>query len=189
MLTHVRTLYVRLAERRIVVRALFLTTLGLVAFVLLDARRPAGSPGAVALQLAFSRQAFADILDQWGTAGVRAYQRSTLSIDYLFPIAYALCLSSSISWLSSGSGSRQPGRATLLIFSLPWAAAALDYTENTLHLILLRDFRQLSATLVLMASLAAAIKWGLITFCVGVILRLLLGGVAGASTRHPGGAT
>ena len=186
MLTHVRALYTKLAERQIVVRALFLTTLGLVAFVLLDALRPAGGPGAVALQLAFSRQAFADILNQWGAAGVRAYQRSTLSIDYLFPIAYAVCLSSSIAWLSSGSDGREPGPGTMLVFSLPWAAAALDYVENTLHLILLRDVRQLSPTLVLVASLAAAIKWGLIAFCVGVILRLLLGGIGGQSSQPRG---
>jgi len=184
MLTLIRALYTRLAVRRLVVQALILTTLGLVASALLDARRPTDSPGAVALQLAFSSQAFADILRHWGTEGVRAYQRSTLSIDYLFPIAYALCLSSSIAWLSSGADSTEPGRGMLLIFALPWAAALFDYAENTLHLILLRQTEQLSATLVLLASVAAAVKWGLIAFCVGVILRLLLGSFGGGSRQR-----
>lgn len=173
MFNLVRSLYHRIARAWIVLFSLLLTIVGLAAFSTLDTARPAGSPGAVALQLAFSKEAFTRIIAEWGPAGVRAYQRSTLGLDYLFPIAYALCLASSIAWLASRPG-REPDSVVPALFGLPWVAAALDWIENTLHLILLGDVHHPSASLVLLASIAAAIKWGLIAFSVLVVLYLIL---------------
>jgi hypothetical protein len=61
-----------------------------------------------------------------------------------------------------------------MLFALPWVAMGLDWMENGLHLILLRNSSRLSATPVLIASLAAAVKWGLIAVTIlGLFFCLL----------------
>lgn len=174
-----RQWYARLARGRVVWQSLLITALGLGAASLLQAGQPKGSPGPVDLQLAFTQAKFAKIVAQWGPSGVRLYRLSTLGLDYLFPIAYALCLSSAIAWLGVRAV-REPERLLLALFSLPWLAAALDYIENTLHLVLLSDTSHFPAPLVLAASVAAAFKWLLIAFALGVVLYL-----AAARLRRP----
>jgi len=153
--------------------SLLLTVLAFVAFAWFDRARPAGTPGVVALELAFSEEAFHRIITQWGAEGVRAYRTSTIYIDCWFPIAYALLLSSLIAVLTVKPG-ETPSRLQVICFALPFIAGLFDWVENTLHLVLLRDPSNLSAPLVLLASIAAAIKWGLIAVSIVVILYLAL---------------
>jgi hypothetical protein len=71
--------------------------------------------------------------------------------------------------------SLQPGkrpRPSLVV--LPFIAALLDWAENTAHLILLRDLTHISAAMVLVASIAAAIKWCMIAISVVVVLHLIV---------------
>lgn len=166
-------LYRRVARAPVVWFSLFLTVLAFVAFAVLDRGRPLGAPGVVALELAFSADAFRNIIAQWGAAGVQAYRVSTLCFDYWFPVAYALLLASLIALLAARSG-RVPARLRLSLFALPFLAALLDWIENTLHLILLRDPHHISTPVVFIASVAAAIKWGLIALSVLVIIFLML---------------
>jgi hypothetical protein len=163
----------KLANKRVVWLGLALNVLAVAGFVLWGPSPPAGSPGVVALELAFTKETFASILQQWGPAGVRAYQMSTLWIDSWFPVAYALLLSSLMAVLAT----RADGRCARLghtTFALPWLAMVLDWLENALHLILLRDPGNLSATWVLVASVAATIKWALIAVTVLVLIFCLL---------------
>jgi len=160
-------------------RSLLITALGLSVVSLQQAGQPKGSPGPVDLQLAFTQAKFAKIVAQWGPSGVRLYRLSTLALDYLFPIAYALCFSSPSAWLSVRAV-REPERPLLVLFSLRWLAAALDYLEITLHLVLLSGTSHFSAPLVLTAPVAAAFKWLLIAFALGVVLYL-----AAARLRRP----
>jgi len=162
-----------MARAPVVWVSLFLTVLAFVAFAALDRGRLPGTPGVVALELAFSADAFRNIIAQWGAAGVQAYRVSTLYIDSWFPIAYSLLLASLIALLAARSG-RTPSRLQLTCFVLPFIAALLDWIENTLHLILLRDPRHISTPVVFIASVAAAIKWGLIALSVLVIIFLML---------------
>ena len=163
----------RMARGRIVGLSLLLVALASLAFAWFDKARPAGSPGVIALQLAFSEEAFHGIITQWGVEGVQAYQRSTLYIDSWFPLAYASLLSSVIAVLTVRAGGTT-GRFQLACLALPFIAWLLDWVENTLHLILLRDPSHLTVTLVLIASIAAAIKWGLIALSIVAILCLVL---------------
>ena len=162
-------LYQKMARAPVVGLALVLSVVAFVAFAYFDQARPPGTPGVVALQLAFSTEAFRNILIQWGTSGVQAYRVSTLSVDSWFPIAYALLFASLIAVLTY-----QPDKAVskshLALFGLLFVAMLLDWMENALHLILLRDPSHLSPSLVLIASLAAAIKWGIIAFSILVVL-------------------
>jgi hypothetical protein len=163
----------RMAGAHIVGLSLSLVALASLAVAWFDKARPAGSPGVIALQLAFSEEAFHGIITQWGVEGVQAYRRSTLYIDSWFPLAYASLLSSVIAVLTVRAGGTT-GRFQLARFALPSIASLWDWVENTLHLILLRDPSHLSATLVLIASIAAAIKWDLIALSIAAILCLLL---------------
>ena len=169
----IRSWYLRLAKAHVAWLFLLLTVLGFVAFAVLERARPAGSPGPVVLQLAFSKEAFQQVVAQWGPAGVRLYQDSTLGLDYLFPIAYAVCLSSFIALLTARS-EESPSVLHATWFALPFIAALLDWLENTLHLILLANTNNLSASLILLASIAATVKWGLVAFSILVILYLVL---------------
>ncbi len=128
----------KLASRRVVGVALLLCILAMAGFTVLGRGFPANSPGIVALQLAFRKETFAGILQQWGPSGVHAFQMTTLWIDSWFPVAYALLLSSLMAGLVSRARGRlaNPGDTTL---ALPWLAMGLDWLENSLHLLLLRD--------------------------------------------------
>lgn len=180
-------LYRRVAGARIVGLSLLLTVLAFVAFAWFDKARPAGTPGVVALELAFSAETFSDIITQWGAEGVRAYQVSTLCIDYWFPVAYAVFLAGLIAVLTIKPGGT-PSGLQLTRFALPFIAGLLDWVENTLHLILLRGPSHVSAPLVLFASIAAVAKWGLIVLSILVILYLILG-IAQVRLRKGSGPT
>lgn len=156
-------LYQKMARRSIVGLALLVTVLAFIAFAYFDRARPPGTPGVVVLQLAFSAEAFRNIIAQWGASGVQAYRVSTLYVDSWFPIAYALLLSSLIAVLTNRP-ERAVSKPHLVFFSLPFVAMCLDWIENTLHFILLRNPGHIAPLLVWFASLAAAVKWGLIAF-------------------------
>jgi hypothetical protein len=151
-----------------------------VLFAQLERGRPAGSPGIVALQLAFSAQTFSNIVLQWGAEGVRAYRTATVLVDYWFPVAFSLFLASVITLLSFRPG--KPPWPSLV--ALPFIAALFDWAENTVHLMVLRDLTHISATLVLVASIAAAVKWGLIAVSVVVIVYLTAATMRGRMPRR-----
>ena len=115
----------------------------------------------VTLQLAFTTENFQAVLDQWGEAGIALFQQ-TMWLDYLFPIAYAVFLGSAVARLTIRKDEAPSRRLPLSLTIMPFVAALCDYTENTLHLIILANPADLSAPLVLLASVAAAIKWLLI---------------------------
>jgi hypothetical protein len=178
----VERLYRWVARARIVGLSLLLTVVGFVAFAWFDKARPTGTPGVIALELAFSAETFSDIITQWGAEGVRAYQVSTLYIDYWFPVAYAVFLAGLIEVLTIKPRGT-PSRLQLTCFALPFIAWLLDWAENTLHLILLHDPSHISAPLVLFASIAAALKWGLVVFSIVAILYITLNNIRGRLTK------
>ncbi|MGC8786355.1 MAG: hypothetical protein ACP5Q1_02900 [Anaerolineae bacterium] len=164
-------LYLKMAHASVVGLTLLLTVLAFVAFAYFDQARPPGTAGVVALQLAFSAEAFQSIVKQWGASGVQAYRVSTLYVDSWFPIVYASLLASLIALLTHKLG--KAFDKVTLFFTLPFVATLLDWVENALHLILLRNPDRFSPMLVLVASLAAAIKWGIIGFSALLVLYFL----------------
>ncbi|MBC7232309.1 MAG: hypothetical protein H5T68_03585 [Chloroflexi bacterium] len=162
-------LYQKMARAPVVGLALVLSVVAFVAFAYFDQARPPGTPGVVALQLAFSTDTFHHIIALWGAAGVQAYQVSTLYVDSWFPISYALLFASLIAVLTHKPG-KAVSKSHLAFFVVPFVAMLLDWIENALHLVLLRDPSHLSPSLVLIASVAAAVKWGIIAFSILVVL-------------------
>jgi len=157
-----RSFYQRVAQAPVVLVSLLLVVVCMVAFAMWgNVALPRDAPNVIALQLAFSQEAFDAILDQWRADGVRYYQRSTLAIDYVFPVAYALLFSSLIALLGTRPGG-EPSTLDLACFSVPLAAGMLDWLENTLHLVLLGGLLANGGPWILLASTAASIKWGLL---------------------------
>ncbi len=152
--------YHRLARVWIVALAGNLVIILFIAFALLSSEIPDNAPSVDRLQLAFSKDRFQDVITQWGPDAVSQY-RDSLWLDFVFPLVYAVFLASAVAVLTI----HQPGAPLPLHrfwFVAPCAAVPFDYAENILHLIILRDTDHLSAPLILLASLAAAIKWTLL---------------------------
>ena len=130
-------LYRNMAKSRIVWLSLLCVVVCLVAFAASGkAALPPDAPSAIALQLACSEEAFHAMLDQRGAQGIRYYQLSTLAIDYVFPVAYAVLFSSLIALLGPRTAS-EPSTVGLACFLVPLTAAVLDWVENTLHPVVL----------------------------------------------------
>ena len=154
--------------------SLLAVLLAFVAFAAFDRARPAGTPGVVSLELAFSAGEFARVLREWGPQGVAAYERSTFLVDYWFPLAYALLLASLTAQVTGDPG-RPAGRRQSALLALPILAAALDWLENTVHLLLLRAMASISTLAVMTASLAALVKWFLLAVSIVVVLLACAG--------------
>lgn len=120
-------------------------------------------PAVIALQRSFTVVRFEAVIAAWGD-GVAGFNLSTMILDFAFPLLYALGLSALVA-LAAGP---RPGRGALAVFALPWAAALLDWLENTIHLWLLADVHTAAdaaaasfpAPLVFLASVLAMLKFG-----------------------------
>jgi hypothetical protein len=170
--------YCRLASGRIALAAGNLVILFLIVFNVTGTAPPSGAPGTLALQLAFTKSAFRDVLDRWGPDAVASY-RARLWLDYIFPLVYAVFLGSAVATLSTRRGN-PPGVVHRALFVAPFLAVPFDYLENTLHLVLLSDTAHLAAGLILLASVAAAVKWGLIACAAAGIAVLFVRRLSGS---------
>lgn len=156
----------------------------LVLMILLQATaNERGGSSVFSLQLAFTADNFRAVLESWSADGITHFQQ-TLWLDYLFPLAYACSLAGIIARLRPAQGDVQPPRLPLVLFTASFLAALADYTENTLHLIILSDTAALSAPLILPASIAATLKWGLITIDFLAIIYYLGKKALDAIARH-----
>ncbi len=127
---------------------------------------PPNAPGILDLQLAFRAERLNAVLNAWGEAGVQQYVGS-MWLDYLYPLAYSVSLASFLAWLAA-----RPGFWQLVLFCLPLLAGALDYVENTLHLLMFAWLLALPPALVFTAALAASAKWLLIAVSLAALLLL-----------------
>jgi len=132
-----------------------------------------GGATGLELQRAFTAERFATVVASWGD-GVAAFKTNLIILDFAFPLVYAAGLAS----LVALAGGPEPGRRFLWIFVAPWAAAALDWLENLLHLWLLADVHDAAdaaaatypGAAVLLASAAAMLKYGLLLAAAGAAL-------------------
>lgn len=144
---------------------------------------PAGAPGILALQLAFSRERFLAVLAAWGPDAAGFYVTG-MWLDYLYPAAYALALAG---WIARLGRDRTgaPGAWGRFLFRLPLAAGLLDWLENSLHLVVLMLPAVPGAgALVWAASLAAALKWSLAGISLLAVLGLAARRLAAAVIRR-----
>lgn len=122
--------------------------------------------GVFRSQLAFTPGRFAAAVDGWDIGG---FIRMTLAVDYIFPVAYGAAIAGV--WSRAARSRGQQGPWWVLI---PLTAVAMDWLENSFHLIAagsILDGSMPSTGFVLVGSIGATIKWG-----------ALIGGIAGAAS-------
>ena len=140
--------------------------------------RPAGCPGVIPLELAFTKSAFENIVGKCGAQGVRAHTM-LIWIDYLFIIAYTSFAANLLGSLIRGM---ERSRA-LNYFSLPILAGVLDVIENILLQNQLSNPEHLSSLLILAASTAATMKFVLLGATIALIICYLFLAVS-KRTQH-----
>jgi len=134
----------------------------LLPYILLgiDQRLANDGMGVVYLELSFTSVNFRGVLLSWGPDGIELFL-STIWLDFIFPVAYSLLLSSTASLLlRQRTISETPSLAGFMYAAcfVPLVAAALDYIENMLHIIIISN-RLFSDTLIAVASAMAVFKF------------------------------
>ena len=136
---------------------------------------PQTAPGILSLQFCTSPEAFLAILEQWGEAGITGYLEH-MWLDYLFPAAYAIFFASLIAWLESEK-TISTGRIPPIFF-FPLVAGLLDWLENSIHLLILRNLSAVNSLQVFITFLISSTKWlllfGTILFIITRFLRLII---------------
>jgi hypothetical protein len=151
--------------------------------------RRSQDPSVIQLELAYKQKPFTAILKTWtqskGDAAMSAFRRQ-LWFDNLWAITYALLFSSIIATVSIRR-EQEPSTLILLLFALPLLAALFDiFPENSLLLLLLKNVSdnaqidRLPAGPILVASIAATIKFALLAVAAAGLLLLLLPKIARA---------
>lgn len=151
----------------------FFVMTAIVMFILDAQMVPAGCPGMLRLELAFTKGAFTDIVNACGVDGVGAHL-VMVWIDYIFIISYVGFLAN---LLGSLVRHLEYDRA-LRYFSIPVYAGLFDVIENTLLVIGLSNSSSVSSVLVFIMSLSALIKFALIILTIGIIAYFLYGLIA-----------
>ncbi len=148
-----------------------------------QAFREATDPDIIALELTFSQERFATIVQTWvdnkGIGAVKAVRNITIQTDFIFPIVYAIAFTGAFAWAARRS-EPDPGKRTLWLFALPFIAALSDYVENIFLIFALNsvkaveDISDIPAGLVMGASLAAAVKFLLLIIAFVAFLVYLI---------------
>lgn len=122
----------------------------------------------LSFQLAFTPAKAQQALALWSEAGLAAY-RTTLWLDFLFPLGYGLLISGLLARTFIKAG-EAPDNRTHWLAAMPLLAVGCDYLENLLHWWMLSRGWPFGAAPLFIASLAAAVKWGLMGFAVLILL-------------------
>jgi hypothetical protein len=125
--------------------------------VMLVTQLPKVSQYITELQLSFTISRALKVIAIWGSDGIDSYL-SHAWLDFLFPITYGLFFTGILTALFL----RRPKSMTwqqMLLLSLPILAIPFDYTENSLHMIMLSTGWIPDPKLLFLASLAASVKW------------------------------
>jgi hypothetical protein len=115
--------------------------------------------------------------ESYGDQGRQAYIRARFTFDLVWPVVYALFLTTAISWVfgrAFGPHSRWQ-RANLA----PLLGALFDYLENLATSLVMLRYPEHTAVVDVLAPVFTALKWSLI----GASFALLLGGIMVAAWR------
>jgi hypothetical protein len=164
------TLAVRLAQGPVIGISLAVTAVTSVLFGIWLSLVGATTMHVFESQMAFSTQRFIDALGPLEPTGIAEVIRVTITLDFLYPVAYAIAIGGIWARLVGPTG--WAGRAAPLGAAL--GAAAADWIENVLHLAAAAQMvegTRPATTLVFAGSAFAAIKWGLLLFALLMTAR------------------
>ena len=116
-------------------------------------------PDGIDLQVSLSAGVFNQIIDAWTAPQEAAMLDVIFPLDFIFPIAYAACISAYYVWSCRtffGTNGRR------LVFNAPWIAAIADYHENLWLIWLLSDPGHVTDARVAAMSASAIAKYSLL---------------------------
>ena len=131
-----------------------------------------GDGGTPDLSLCYSADDLYRMAESFGERGRAAYVRARFTFDLIWPLVYALFLTTAITWLYGLSLARDSRwrRANLA----PVIGALLDYLENISTSVVMLRYPDRTPVIDTLASVFTLVKWIL----VGGSFVLLLAGVA-----------
>lgn len=124
-------------------------------------------------QMAFTADRFIDAVGPLGPDGITETMRVTITLDFLYPVAYAIAIGGI--WARLAGPGAWAGPAAPLAAAL--VAAAADWVENLLHLAASAQMvggSRPSTLLVLTGSLMATIKYALLIYALLATARAAL---------------
>ena len=151
-----------------VVTALF----PIVLFPLAGAPSAALQAEAIDLHFSYTPQNVYQILAELSEQGLQASVRMHLTVDILYPIAYALAFGLLITYFSRRLFQPQSWLQRLNL--LPFAALLADFAENIGVVLLIRAYPEQLTGLARLTSLATSSKWLLVSaMTIWVIVGLI----------------
>jgi hypothetical protein len=164
---------------------------GLVIFVLFSAlvlpRQAAqadaetGDAGSPDMSLFYAPETLYEWADTYGVEGRAAYIRARFTFDLVWPVVYALFLTTAISWVyRSAFSSDSPWQRANLV---PILGMALDYLENLATSLVMARYPDPTPVIVWLAPVLTLAKW---VFVGGSFLVLGIGIVAALARRFGG---
>lgn len=169
---------VYLTRRVAILLAAFAVNLALIALFGRLQDLPNGGPNVIDLQVSLSPGVFMQIVDLWGPDHVAEVRRAILLLDFIFPIAYAFFISRLYASLCETAALPQ----RTVVAWLPWIAAAFDYVENILLVIMLNGETP-STWMVRAMSVAAISKFALLVIAGAFLIAALFAGDRGRAIR------
>ena len=131
----------------------------------------AGSPD---MSFYYTAEDLYQMADGYGKEGREAYIRARFTFDLIWPLVYAIFLSTAISWVYQRSFAMDSvwQRANIL----PVLGALFDYLENITTSVVMVRYPNPTAVLDILAAMFTMLKW---VFVIGSFALLLVGVVVG----------
>jgi hypothetical protein len=138
----------------------------------------AGSVGSPDMSLLYSPDDLYDTAEAYGAEGRAAYVRSRYTFDVIWPLVYALFLSTAISWVYDRAF--PPHGGWRLANLAPLLGALFDYLENASTSIVMLRYPNQTVVLDALAPILTLVKW---VFVGGSFALLLMGAGVGIWRR------
>jgi hypothetical protein len=110
--------------------------------------------------------------EAYGESGRAAYVRARFTFDLVWPLVYALFLTTAVGWIYGRAF--PPGSPWRLANLLPLTAALFDYLENIATSVVMLRYPEPTVLIGVLAPLFTVAKWSLL----GLSFVLLFGGLA-----------
>ncbi len=127
--------------------------------------------GVLRLQLSFDKKIGIEIINGWGEAGIEQFKQWIVA-DYVYAFTYSIFLGSLVSFIALKKR-REASLTYKTAVYISFSAGILDWIENTMELLFIKDPSHFSSALFFLHSVFAVVKWLAVTMVVTYIIVLL----------------
>ncbi len=144
-----------------------------------NARATSGGAGSPDTSFFYTSADLCAMAQAYGEAGRLAYVQARFTFDAVFPLVYALCLATAISWL--GNQAIRTVSPWQMLNLIPLAAMAFDYAENVAASLVMQRYPAATPVADSAAPLFTLTKWTLLA--ASLITLVVLAIAAGRRAR------